>query len=173
MALEMKVHRDVAAYQARPMFGMTWRQILALAIMIFFGGGMFFLTASIYLILHDASWTDSEQFGPATNLALFVVFPFLVPVAWWAWMRPKGLKPETYAQYFIRYQIADKVISYADSYTDPAAREPVSDGSSRRDAAEARKVEAAIARSISEHPQDPAARRARKQAARRARHGAR
>ncbi|MGO2520115.1 MAG: PrgI family protein [Microbacterium sp.] len=172
MALEMKVHRDVAAYQARPMFGMTWRQILAFAIMIFFGGGSFFLVASIYLILHDASWTDSEQFGPATNLALFVVFPVLIPVAWWAWTRPKGLKPEIYAQYVIRYQIADKVITYADAYADRSA-EPVPDGSARRATAEARKVEAAIARSIAEHPQDAPARRARKQAERGTRHRAR
>lgn len=172
MALEMKVHRDIAAYRARPMFGMTWRQILAFAIMLLGGGSLFFLVSSIYLILHDATWTDQEQFGPATNLALVVVFPLLVPIAWWAWSRPKGLKPETYAQFFIRYQIADKVITYADASTDPAAGQPVSD-SARRAAQEARKVEAAIARSISEHPQDPAARRARKQAERGARHRAR
>lgn len=172
MALEMKVYRDIAAYRARPMLGMTWRQLLAFSIMLFGGGGLFFLVASIYLILHDATWTDAEQFSPATNLALAVVFPLLVPIAWWAWARPKGLKPETYAQFVIRYQIADKVITYADAYTDPAVGEPVPDSSTRRAAQEARKVEVAIARSLAEHPQDPAARRARKQAERGTRHRA-
>lgn len=169
MALEMKVYRDIAAYRARPMFGMTWRQIAAFALMLFFGGGVFFLVASLYLIVNDTTWSDQNAFAAATNLALVVAFPILVPIAWWAWTRPKGMNPETYAQYVIRYQIADRVVTHADTYTDPETREPVSDRSGRRAAAEARKREAAVARSIAEHPQDPSARRARKQAQRKAR----
>ena len=41
MALEMKVYKEIAAYEPKPMFGRTWRQIAALAFMVGIGGGAF------------------------------------------------------------------------------------------------------------------------------------
>jgi len=122
----MKVHRDITAYEAKPMFGLTWRRIAALGVMTFGGGGVFVAVTAAVLYSRGASWS-SDQLGPATNIAMYAMFPFIIPPALWAWLRPMGLRPEIYFQYAIRHSLTAKVISYADTYEHrTAAAEPVS-----------------------------------------------
>jgi hypothetical protein len=124
----MKVHRDITAYEAKPMFGLTWRRLAALAVMTFGGGGVFVAVTAAVLYSRGASWS-SDQLGPATTIAMYAMFPFIIPPALWAWLRPMGLRPEIYFRYAIRHSLTTKVITYADTYEHrtPAARaEPVS-----------------------------------------------
>ncbi|MGO1347023.1 MAG: PrgI family protein [Bifidobacterium psychraerophilum] len=109
MALEVQVYKDVRAYEAKVMFGMSWRQLGAAAVAVIIGGGAY---AAMAIAMHanGASW-DS-----ATNIALYVLFPILIPIAAWGWWRPKGLKPEQYIGYVINHYGSRKVITYADEY---------------------------------------------------------
>ena len=181
MALEMKVYREVRAYEAKVMFGLSWRQLGALAVGIPLAGGLF---AGIAYALHQTgqSWDD------ATDAAMWVIFPILIPVAAWGWWRPKGLKPERFIGYLIRYYLFRKVITYDDTYRphptnteEGAGHEPVSQSgtptqptrSERRAARrEARRRKKIIPR---EHPKTTRqaraqARRAARQAQREGRH---
>lgn len=115
MALEMKVYREVHAYEARVMFGLSWRQLGALAVGLPVAGGVF---AAIAYGLHQGGQT----WGEATNVAMWVVFPILIPVAAWGWWRPKGLKPEKFFGYLIRHYLTGKVITYDDTYRPDDAR---------------------------------------------------
>lgn len=160
MALEMKVHRDISTYQAKPMFGLTWRQLAALAVMIFAGGGVFFAVTAAILHAKGATWSG-EELGSATSVAMYAMFPFIIPPALWAWWRPMGLKPEIYVQYAIRHSLTQKVINYADTYAHrtAAAGEPVPDAGadqlaeqrSRRDDHRARKQAERRRKTLSEH----------------------
>lgn len=109
MALEMKVYREVRAYEAHVMFGLSWRQLGALAVGIPLAGGVF---AAIAYALHQGGATWEE----ATNVAMWVIFPILIPVAAWGWWRPQGLKPEKFCGYLIRHYLTGKVITYDDTY---------------------------------------------------------
>lgn len=117
MALEMKVYREVQAYEAKVMFGRSWRQLGALALGVPLATAGF---ATIAFALHSTGSTWEN----ATNLAMWVIFPVLIPVAAWGWWRPKGLKPERYIRYVIRHYVNGKVIRYDDTYR---ANESVSD----------------------------------------------
>lgn len=130
MALEMKTHKDIAAFEAKPMFGVTWRGLAAIAIMLLGGGALFFGVASVVLTTSGTSWgaavsaamegTDDpavQALTRATSTGMYVMFPVLVPVAFWAWWRPMGLKPEIYAQYLFRHQLTSKVTHYEDTYS--------------------------------------------------------
>lgn len=183
MALEMKTHKDIAAYEAKPMFGQTWRRIAAIAIMIFGGGAIFFAVATAVLASSGASWdaaiaaslesADSPAalaLSRAGTIGMWAMFPLIFPVALWAWLRPMGLKPEEYAQYFFRHQLSSKVIHYEDTYAHATAArdadeldEPVpsaagpgrpaeqSAGKARR----RRRSDARLRRSLSEHAEAP------------------
>lgn len=118
MALEMKVYREVRAYEAHVMFGLSWRQLGALAVGIPLAGGVF---AAIAYALHQCGATWEE----ATDVAMWVIFPILIPVAAWGWWRPKGLKPEKFFGYLIRHYLTGKVLTYDDTYTRTAEAEPV------------------------------------------------
>lgn len=109
MPLEMKVYREVRAYEAHVMFGLSWRQLGALAAGFPLAGGVF---AAIAYALHQGGATWEE----ATNVAMWVIFPILIPVAAWGWWRPKGLKPEKFFGYLIRHYLTGKVITYDDTY---------------------------------------------------------
>ena len=89
MALEMKVYREIHAYEAKVMFGLSWRQLAALAIGVPLAGGLF---AAIAYLLHMVG----NDWKAATDTAMWAVFPVLIPVGLWGWWRPKGLKPERY-----------------------------------------------------------------------------
>lgn len=142
MALEMKTHKDIAAFEAKPMFGVTWRGLAAIAIMLLGGGALFFGVASVVLATSGTSWEAAvsaamkgaedpavQALTRATSTGMYVMFPVLVPVAFWAWWRPMGLKPEIYAQYLFRHQLTSKVTHYEDTYS----HTPVPSGSSRVD----------------------------------------
>jgi hypothetical protein len=170
MALEMRVHRDPTNYDAKPMFGLTWRQIAALAIMVFGGGGLFLIVTVIGLHTQHASWGDSAALSKATTPAMYLMFPILVPAAMWGWIKPMGLKPEIYFQYFLRHQLTTKVVTYADSYhhrTAAAApgertesvlepEQPSEQHRHRVTDRERRKQEARLRKALSEHaPHSP------------------
>ncbi|MFT8705434.1 PrgI family protein [Bifidobacterium aquikefiricola] len=128
MALEVQVYKDVRAYEAKVMFGMSWRQLGAAAVAVVIGGGSY---AAMAIAMHanGASWDN------ATNIALYVLFPILIPIVAWGWWRPKGLKPEQYIGYVINHYASRKVITYADEYRGLDAGRPAD----QRDAREQRK----------------------------------
>jgi len=136
MALEMKVHKDIAAVEAKPMWGLTWRQLLALVVMTVGGGGVFVAVTLLVLTSSGHDWSDLDALKPATTAGMYAMFPILIPAAAWAWWRPMGLKPEIYAQYMFRHQHMPKDLPYEDSYAHRTARvaagdagdEPVPDG---------------------------------------------
>jgi hypothetical protein len=133
MALEVQVYKDVRAYEAKVMFGMSWRQLAAAAVAVVLGGGVYAATA-LTMHANGASW-DS-----ATNMALYVLFPILIPIAAWGWWRPKGLKPEQYIGYVINHYASRKVITYADEYRGMDARR-AADQRSRREQRQDKKKE--------------------------------
>ncbi|WP_316289071.1 PrgI family protein [Clavibacter michiganensis] len=122
MALEMKVFKEIKSYEAKVMWGCSFRQLAALAVMIFIGGGLFaFVT--IALLSAGAERDD------ATTYAMVAMFIVLFPAAVWGWARPKGLKPEQFLGYVLRHHLSRKVINYVDTYGPDGAsskrREPV------------------------------------------------
>lgn len=175
MALEMKVHKDIAAYEAKPMFGMTWRRIGALAIMIFGGGSVFLAVTTAVLVSNGSGWgvylapgalndpALAESLGAATNIGMYAMFPFIVPVAFWAWWKPMGLKPEIYIQYFFRHALIAKVINYGDTYQHTSKRRDYQSVSEHGHGELAKRTrqnrkpafkEASLARSLSEHSEE-------------------
>jgi hypothetical protein len=108
MALEMKVYREVRAYEAHVMFGLSWRQLGALAVGIPLAGAVF---AAIAYALHQAARRGRRR--PRRDVGHL---PILIPVAAWGWWRPKGLKPEKFFGYLIRHYLTGKVITYDDTY---------------------------------------------------------
>lgn len=175
MALEMKVHKDIAAYEAKPMFGLTWRRIGALAIMVFGGGGVFAVVTTAVLISNGGSWDQylaagalnnpdtQESLNAATTVGMYAMFPFIVPVAFWAWWRPMGLQPEVYIQYFFRHALTTKVITYEDTYQHTSIKRNYQSVSEHGDGEPSKRQrrnrqpefkEARLARSLSEHPKE-------------------
>ena len=164
MALEMKVYREIAAYEPKPMFGRTWRQIAALAFMVGIGGGAF---AGVTVGLMGIGQTMEQ----ATTVGMYVMFPLLIPAAMWGWWRPMGLKPEQYLGFFLRHHLMRKTISYADTFepqpgNDSAGEpvpvapgEPAEPTSRNRSAKQRRAAARKLRKTITEHPQAEAARR--------------
>lgn len=177
MALEMKTHKDIAAYEAKPMFGLTWRRLAAIVIMIFGGGAIFFAVTSAVLAASGTSLADAasaslqgdehltELLQRASTAGMYAMFPLLAPVALWAWLRPMGLKPEEYAQYFFRHQLSSKVTNYEDTYAHatadrrpdeldeslPPAAGPRSSAQQPAGKARSRRTDTRLRRSLSEH----------------------
>lgn len=109
MALEMKVFKEIHGYEARVLFGLSWRQLGALAVGFPLSCGLF-AALSIWLHSLGHAWQN------ATNVAMWPMFLILVPAAAWGWWRPKGLMPERFIGYLIRHYLARKVIHYDDIY---------------------------------------------------------
>lgn len=161
MALEMKVHKEITAYEPKPMFGLTWRRLAALAIMLFGGGGLFAAITFALMASWGAPLSDQEALGRATNVGMYAMFIVILPAAAWAWLRPMGLKPEIYAQYAIRHHTMNKVILYDDTHPSPVdgrrrPGEPVSgaDPAQRREHRASRRREKAIRKALSEHREE-------------------
>lgn len=150
----MKVYKEIAGYEAKAMFGRTWRQLAALAFMVVVGGGLF---AGITVALVGTGQSVEQ----ATNIAMYAIFPALIPAAAWGWWRPKGLKPEQFLGFFLRYQLMKRHIRYEDTYrSEPdASGEPLPDGATRKPAERARdrrragRVARQLRKTITEHPQ--------------------
>lgn len=122
MALEMKVHKDLAAVQPKPMMGMTWRQLFALVVMIIGGGGVFAGVTALVLASSGGSWQDPQALKQATTAGFYVMMPIVFPVAMWAWWRPLGLKPEDFAPYMFRHRLMSREFPYEDSFAHRTAR---------------------------------------------------
>lgn len=108
MALEMKVFKDIGAYEPRPMFGLTWRQIAAVAVMVIVGGGIFTLVTAVQM-------SHGSSMEAATNGAMWLIWPVLVPAAFWGWWRPKGLKPERYLPFAVRDLVTKREVVYGNA----------------------------------------------------------
>jgi hypothetical protein len=151
MPIEMKIYKEIRGYEAKAMFGFTWRQLAALAVMIFVGGAVF---AGTTLVLLGAG----QPLEQATNVAMYLLFPILIPAAAWGWWRPQGLKPEQYLGFFLRYHLMKRHIRYEDTYrTVDAEHQSVPGGDPDESAKRARRRrEAAIRRlrkEVTEHPE--------------------
>lgn len=83
MSLEIQSYREITAYNAKVMLGMSWRQlgIVAIAMPIIFG---------IYM----GFWWIGQD-----NLGTWVVAVLAIPVGLLGWVRPKGLPFEKFARY--------------------------------------------------------------------------
>lgn len=162
MALEMKVYKEIAAYEPKPMFGRSWRQIAALAFMVIIGGGLF---AGLTFGLMGAGQTLEQ----ATNYAMYAMFPVLVPAAAWGWWRPMGLKPEQYLGFFLRHHLMRKTIRYEDTFQpQPGAHaagepvpltsgEPAEPRSRERNAKQLRLLNRKLRKTVTEHSEAAAA----------------
>lgn len=96
MALEVKVYREITDYQAKVIFGLSWRQAGALAVAIPVLGGAY---ALFYL-------------GGLEDLGVLVVTLVFVPVAGFGWVRPMGIPFEKYAKYFWDFRQGRKYFIY-------------------------------------------------------------
>lgn len=88
MALEIKVYREITAYQSKVMLGMSWRQMACVAVGLIVVGGTYALCL----------WSGQEDLG--SWIAALLTMPFVAI----GWVRPKGLPFERYARYFWLYK---------------------------------------------------------------------
>lgn len=93
MALEMKVYKDLTSVEAKVMWGLSWRQLAATAILLPLGGGLWFL---FHWVLHF------------DDIGMYLIFLLCLPVALWGWWRPHKLKPEHWIRYVFRHQFGQK-----------------------------------------------------------------
>ncbi|RAC17497.1 hypothetical protein DN539_31250 [Burkholderia multivorans] len=123
MALEMKVYKDIHAYEAKAFAGLTFRQLGcvtvggALALACFFGVTWFYLYQAGWSWQGWASFFQpdpqtAELFSTSTTIALFPTAAIFVPFAIYGWVRPKGLKPERFIPYWYSYQVSSKELCY-------------------------------------------------------------
>ncbi|PHP52460.1 VirB4-like conjugal transfer ATPase, CD1110 family [Actinomyces ruminis] len=88
MALEIKVYREITAYQSKVMLGMSWRQMACAALGLVLVGGTY----------GACIWAGQGDLG--SWLAALLTMPFVA----FGWIRPKGLPFERYAHYLWRYK---------------------------------------------------------------------
>ncbi|KAA8830170.1 PrgI family protein [Bifidobacterium tissieri] len=86
MTLEIKVHKEITATEAKVMWGLSWRQMAAAAVMCGLSAGLWLLFRNV---LH------------APEVGQYVVMLVDAPIAVWGWLRPKGLKPEVWLRYVL------------------------------------------------------------------------
>ncbi|MBT1170701.1 PrgI family protein [Bifidobacterium sp. SO4] len=94
MTLEIRVYKEITATEARVMWGMSWRQLAAAAMM-----GV--LSASVWLLF----WKVLDLPG----IGQYAVFVVDVPLAAWGWLRPKGLKPEVWLRYVLSHRFGQRL----------------------------------------------------------------
>lgn len=116
MSLEMKVYRDPRRYEAKAMFGLTWRQLGALALGLPVAGGLYVLT--VWLLMRYRG----ETFETATNASMVLLVILCIPFAVWGWCRPRGLKPERWIPYVFDYYLYPKELCRG--YEKPVGRRP-------------------------------------------------
>lgn len=123
MALEMKVYKDIHAYEAKAWAGLTWRQLAAIALGGTLAFVLFFFITWLYLInngwqfqglgaLVTATDEEAALIEEATTVALIPTTIFFLPFAVYGWVRPKGLKPERFIPYWFAYQVQPKELCY-------------------------------------------------------------
>ncbi len=98
MALEVKVFREITAYQPKVLFGLTWRQaaIAPIALVVLVGVYM----ACYFLELED--------------LGVALVTLLAIPAVCLGWMRPMGIAFEHYVGYWWAHQQDRTPYVYAD-----------------------------------------------------------
>lgn len=96
MALEVKVFREITDYQAKVIFGLSWRQAGSMLVAIPVLGGVY---ALFYL-------------GGLQDLGVVVVTLLAVPVAGFGWVRPMGIPFEKYIKYFWAFRQGRKFYTY-------------------------------------------------------------
>lgn len=99
MSLEVRVHKEVTGYQAKVMWGMSWRQLATAAIGVPVVAGAY---AAFY-------------FAGLTSIGEWVVCLLTVPFVLFGWVRPKGLPFEVYAAYVARGVLLDKQLVFFES----------------------------------------------------------
>lgn len=97
MALEVKVYREVTKYQPKVIFGMSWRQLAAVAVALPFLIGTY---ALCYLAGMD-------------DLGVVLVSLLSVPAVCFGWVRPMGVPFEKYFGYMWRFHKARKQFIYS------------------------------------------------------------
>jgi hypothetical protein len=65
MPIEMKIYKEIRGYEAKAMFGFTWRQLAALAVMIFVGGAVF--AGTTLVLLGAGSRSNRRPTSPCTS----------------------------------------------------------------------------------------------------------
>lgn len=136
MSLEMKVYRDVHAYEAKAMFGLKWRQLGALCIGVPLVFALFFGITALYMTAHGFEYEGFMQIvSPdeatqslienGTTVAMLVAMLAFIPFAIYGWLRPKGLMPEKYIPYWYAYQTTPKELCYGRDDAGYAAGESV------------------------------------------------
>lgn len=109
MAIEVQVPREITAYQAKVVMGMSWRQLACAAAMVIFGGGTI-------LVGYMTGFGETSQY-----LAVVLIVPF----AALGWYRPRGIPFEKYAGYIITHKRSRPLYVYG---LPPLIQNPV-DGS--------------------------------------------
>lgn len=148
MALEMKIYKEIAGYEAKAMFGRSWRQLAALTIMAVGGGSVFALATLLLLSI-------GKTLDAATSIAMYLMFPILIPAAAWGWWRPKGLKPEQFLGFFLRHHLMKRHIHYEDTYQltgKPLSVGTASQSAKPRTQRQLRRATKKLEKIITEHP---------------------
>ena len=96
MAFEVKVYREVTAYQAKVMFGLSWRQFGIAAIGIPVVGVVF---AACYMLGQE-------------NLGVVLTFVFAIPFIAIGWVRPMGVPYEQYARHAVEARKGHKRFTF-------------------------------------------------------------
>lgn len=143
MALEMKVFKEIAEYEPKPMFGVTWRQLAALAVMVVIGGGVF--SGVTFLLLSAGAAMED-----ATTTAMWVLWPVLLPAAFWGWWRPKGLKPEKFLSFATRELVMKKEVVYGTAVGRNGSQSLAGRGNRAEEKARSEQIKA-LRTSVSEH----------------------
>lgn len=94
IVLQMHVYKEINTLEPKVMWGLTWRQMLAAAIIVLSGGGLW---AVFYFLLKQP------------DVGMYAVFAVCTPIAAYGWWRPQGLKPEVYARYVLRHVAGQSV----------------------------------------------------------------
>lgn len=94
MGLEIRIYREITAAEPKVMWGMTWRQLAASALMLLIGGAVWLLFWRWLGLPEPGQW---------------VVFLSCLPIALWGWWRPRGLKPEVWLRYVARHRFGRTV----------------------------------------------------------------
>lgn len=130
MGLEVRVYKDVSEYSSRPLWGLSWRQIGALAVMIFAGGGVFVGTTVLALNLTGKDWSEVNSVSQYGMVAMLIV---LIPAAAYGWWRPLGLRPGIYLPFVFRQFFMKGTVEYGTDNQPESVRERSRDKRSRRE----------------------------------------
>lgn len=99
MSLEVRVHKEINAYQPKVMWGMSWRQLATAGVGIPVVGGVY-----------AGFW-----FADLTTVGEWVTVLLTVPFVLFGWVRPKGLPFEVYARYVIGAVLLERQLVFFES----------------------------------------------------------